>query len=131
MPCHKRTVGLLSRRPVMVAEKRYIGKEANELEGVEAGLVDELEEVLTSYDRDTWDEVQRVLRTLPVERIMAETGYSRRHVFYLRAGKRRPTGDRGTHLLALCALTSVAEQSPEANWGSFPPIAGVSAPTPH
>lgn len=43
--CHQRTVGLLSRRSVVATDTVVIGKEANELEQVETGIVDELEEV--------------------------------------------------------------------------------------
>ncbi len=84
VPCHEMTIGLMARRPVISLEKRYVRKEANELERVEAGLVDELEEVLTIYEQDRWEEVRQDLKTIPVERIMAETGYSRRQVYYLR-----------------------------------------------
>lgn len=94
LPCHKATVGLLSRRPIIATEKRYIGKEANELEWVEAGLVDELEEVLTVYERDSWEEVRAILATMPVARVIAETGYNRRQVYYLLNGQRRPSAER-------------------------------------
>jgi len=36
----------------MATETLVIGKEANELEQVESGLVDELEQVLTVYEQD-------------------------------------------------------------------------------
>ncbi|MDP9368870.1 MAG: hypothetical protein M3Q03_11435 [Chloroflexota bacterium] len=63
---------------MIATEKRYVGKEASELERVEAGLVEELEEV------------RQVLRVMRVEQIMAETGCSRRQAFYLHSGQRRP-----------------------------------------
>ncbi len=106
LPCHKGTVGLLSRRPMIANEKRYVGKEANELERVETGLVDELKEVLTVYERDNWDEVRRVLAAMPVEWIMAETGYSRRQAFYVKSGKRRPSYQRLPAVLAAAGAFS-------------------------
>ena len=41
-PCDRRTAGLLGRRPAMATEMVVVGKEANELEQVETGLIDEL-----------------------------------------------------------------------------------------
>ncbi len=53
LPCGKRTIGLLQRRPVILGELVYIGKETNRLEEVEQGLVHD------------WDEVQLVFREPP------------------------------------------------------------------
>jgi hypothetical protein len=86
--CHERTVGLLGRRPVMAEELVVIGKEANELEQVESGLIDELEDVQTIYRPAPSDEFREELRSMPVKEAMALTGLSRRQVFYLRSGKR-------------------------------------------
>ena len=58
-----------------------MSKEANDLERVEVGLIDEPEEVLTVYARVNWEEVRQVPATMPVERIMTETGYNRRQVY--------------------------------------------------
>jgi hypothetical protein len=48
-PCGRASVGLLSRRPVRVRSLHYIGKESNELEEVESGLVHDIDEVLNEY----------------------------------------------------------------------------------
>lgn len=48
-PCDRRTVGLLQRRHVGALDIAYIGKEANELDAVDAGLVHDANEVLTIY----------------------------------------------------------------------------------
>ena len=61
-PCGKRTTGLLQRRPVVATETVVIGKEANELEQVETGLIDELEEVQTVYRRDRSAALREQLR---------------------------------------------------------------------
>lgn len=45
IPCIKRTVGLLQRRPVTLGELVHIGKETNRLEEVEQGLVHAWKEV--------------------------------------------------------------------------------------
>ena len=50
MPCGKRAVGLLQRRPVILSELVHIDKETNRLEEVEQGLVHD------------WDEVQLMFR---------------------------------------------------------------------
>jgi hypothetical protein len=55
--CTKQTVGLLSRRHVQIDRVKFIGKESNALEDVEAGLVHTQESVYTEYcdpKRDEW-----------------------------------------------------------------------------
>jgi hypothetical protein len=76
-PCQRRTVGLLSRRPVAVLETVCVGKEAHRLEETAAGLVVAVEEVQTVYPiacwnstRDGWTKV-----ALPaLRRLTAEPG---------------------------------------------------------
>ena len=78
-------------------------KEANDLERVEAGLVEELEEVLTAYERPLAEDLARVLRAMPLEHIQAETGYGRRQAYYLRSGQRAPSPGRLPAVLACAA----------------------------
>jgi hypothetical protein len=47
--CGKQTVGLLARRHVQIDWIRYIGKESNALEAVEAGLIHSADAVYTEY----------------------------------------------------------------------------------
>ena len=47
--CGPGTVGDLQRRAVHVGRIRYIGKESNQLEDVETGLVHDPDEVSTEY----------------------------------------------------------------------------------
>lgn len=84
-PCGRQTVGLLGRRAVGAAEKVGIGKEADELEQVETGLIDDLEDVQMVYERDRSRELCDQLRAMSVKEAMAFTGLSRRQVFYLRS----------------------------------------------
>jgi hypothetical protein len=91
LPCHERTMGLLHRRPVMATEITVIGKEANELEQVESGVVDEFEDVQAIYRQDRSEEVRERLRTMTIKEAMALTRFSRRKVMYLRAGMRPKT----------------------------------------
>lgn len=58
--CGRPTRGLLARRPIEVSLVHYIGKEANRLEDVEAGLVGDIGEVLTEYV----DPARDLVRTL-------------------------------------------------------------------
>ena len=56
-PCEKQTVGLLQRRYVQVKQIKYIGKESNSLEEVDAGTAHSTESVYTEYidpRRDEW-----------------------------------------------------------------------------
>jgi len=93
-PCQRRTVGLLGRRPVVVNEVVVIGKEANELEQVETGLIDELEDVQTIYRRDRSEELGKRLQAMTVKEAMVLTRLSRRQVFYIRSGLRNVRVDR-------------------------------------
>jgi len=49
-PCTRRTTGLLERRHVTVRTITHIGKEANQLEDVQAGLHARQDDVLNAYD---------------------------------------------------------------------------------
>lgn len=84
---------------MVATETVVIGKGANELEQVETGLIDELEEVQTIYRRDRSEELRERLRGMSVKEAMTLTGLSRRQVFYLRSGQRIPaSGLRRTTL---------------------------------
>jgi hypothetical protein len=48
-PCTRHTIGALSRRPVRAVSVTHVGKEANLLEEIAAGLVRESSEVLVAY----------------------------------------------------------------------------------
>ena len=93
-PCGKQAIGLLQRRHVRIAKIKYIGKESNSLEDVESGLEQSPESVYTEYPdprRDEWQtEILRVLKTLPLSRLVKETGLSRRALLDIRAGRSRP-----------------------------------------
>lgn len=53
-PCRRDTVGILRRRTVRAYEApRLIGKEANKLDDVQAGIVGSIDEVVTDYSGDT------------------------------------------------------------------------------
>jgi hypothetical protein len=80
---------LLARRPAIAVEKRRVGKEANELERIEAGLVNEIGKVLTVYEKNRAEERREVLLGLTIKEGMAHTGLSRRQVLCLRSGRRR------------------------------------------
>ena len=49
-PSAASSAGLLRRRPVTVEGVRHIGKESNRLEDVQAGLMQDVDEVANSYD---------------------------------------------------------------------------------
>jgi hypothetical protein len=92
--CDKQTVGLLQRRHVQIDCIKYIGKESNSLEEVEAGIVHAEQNVYTEYPdprRDEW--LTRLLPALKVARLadlIIETGMSKRALLDLRAGRSRP-----------------------------------------
>lgn len=89
--CGRATVGLLSRRHVSVRRIRFIGKESNLLEGVEAGLVHSANEAYTEYHDPRRSEWQTsILPRLKAARLcvlVAKTGLSKRALINLRAGR--------------------------------------------
>jgi len=104
-PCTSMTRGLLSRRHIHVTDVVHIGKEANDLELVKAGMIEDEEAVLTTYELqgDLWETVQPILAQMPAARIQEETGYSRREVYYIREGKKRPSNKRLPQVAAMAA----------------------------
>ena len=67
--CEKQTIGLLRRRHICIDQIRYIGKESNQLEAVDAGLVHCEKNIYTEYvdqSRDEWQtKILPTLKRLP------------------------------------------------------------------
>ena len=93
-PCEKQTIGLLRRRHINVDQVKYIGKESNSLEAVDAGLIHSEKNIYTEYvdqNRDEWQtKILPVLKRLPLSRLISESGLSRRALMDIRAGRSRP-----------------------------------------
>jgi len=106
--CGKQTIGLLSRRHVRIDGVKFIGKESNSLEDVEAGLIHSTESVYTEYcdpKRDEWvTKLLPVLKKTPLAVLINETGLSRRALLNLRAGRSRP------HQRNLALLSGILRQ---------------------
>jgi hypothetical protein len=92
--CGKQTIGLLQRRHVEVAHIKYIGKESNSLEDVEAGLIHSAENVYTEYvdpRRDEWQTViLPVLKKMPLVDLVKLSRLARSTLIEIRAGRSRP-----------------------------------------
>ncbi len=92
--CERPTVGLLQRRHIRMDRIKYIGKESNSLEDVEAGLIHSAENVYTEYcdpKRDEWTtKILPVLKKTPLSVLIRETGFSRRALISLRVEDSRP-----------------------------------------
>jgi len=101
-PCGKQTIGLLQRRHVHIDQIKFIGKESNALEAVEAGMVHSAAEVYTEYAdprRDEWQtKTLPALKKLPLEFLVKKTGLSRRALMDLRAGRSRPQANHRKRL---------------------------------
>jgi hypothetical protein len=94
-PSGKQTIGLLQRRHVRIDEIKYIGKESNSLEEVEAGLIHSAQNVYTEYPdrrRDEWETKVRPALQKPglLSVLMKMTDLSRRTLIDARTGRRRP-----------------------------------------
>jgi hypothetical protein len=93
-PSTKQTIGLLRRRHVRIDEIKYIGKESNSLEEVEAGLIHSAQNVYTEYPdrrRDEWEtKVRPAMKDVFISTLEKETGLVRRTLIGARTGRRRP-----------------------------------------
>ena len=105
-PCGRRTVGLLSRRPVRALSITHVGKEANLIEEVASGVVSDEEDVLVEYKKVSDEEWERVflpaLREMNVRETAAAAGVSPSTFTRIRAGARphEATRDYLTRLAA-------------------------------
>ena len=91
--CARETVGLLRRRPVRDLTIRHIGKEANEVEDLVAGLAaaDDVTQTLVHKGRGIYPQlILPALNVVPETRLAEISGVPRRTIDGLRAG-RRPT----------------------------------------
>jgi hypothetical protein len=90
--CDKETIGLLQRRHIQIGYVKGIGKETNNLDDVEAGVLHSEDKVYTDYTDPQHDEWETIilpaLRRTPVNDILKILPKSRRMIMYARAGKR-------------------------------------------
>lgn len=93
-PCGRMTIGLLSRRHVHERTISHIGKESNRLEDAHAGLIEDVDEVVNTYDgyfdRVFEPLVLPVLRELGVRETARRTGHSVAAVSRVLTTKRAP-----------------------------------------
>jgi hypothetical protein len=104
-PCGKQTIGLLQRRYVRVDQVKYIGKESNSLEEVEAGLIHSADAAYTEYTdsrRDEWQtKILAALKKAPLSVLEEKSSFSRRMLMKARAGTTRPHRKNRERLAAL------------------------------
>lgn len=90
----KQSMGLLQRRHIQIEQIKYIGKESNIIEDVEAGLAHSEADVYTYYSdprREEWEtQFRPALAKAKLSLLEKETGLSRRMLIYARTGKRKP-----------------------------------------
>jgi hypothetical protein len=93
-PCGKQTVGLLQRRHVRIEQIKYIGKESNSLEEVEAGLHHSAENVYTEYIDRRRNEFQTkilpLLKKIPPPILVKMSGLSATTIKDTLAERSRP-----------------------------------------
>jgi hypothetical protein len=105
--CDKQTVGLLQRRHVLIDQIKYIGKESNNLEEVEAGLEHSQQNVYTEYPdpgRDEWEtKIRPALRDAKLADLvrLCKGVISRRALIDMRAGRSRPHSKHRKLLLSI------------------------------
>ena len=107
--CDQQTVGLLQRRHIQIGYVKGIGKETNNLDDAEAGLLHSEDKVYTEYpdpQHDEWEtQVLPVLKVTPANDILkiAPT-LSRRMLMYTKAGKRPHRRNQQLIVVALKTL---------------------------
>jgi hypothetical protein len=95
-PCGKQTIGLLQRRHIRIDQLKFIGKESNGLERVNAGLVHSDKSAYTEYvdpKRDEWTtRIRSAIKKIPLHVLVraCQGQISRRALINLRAGRSRP-----------------------------------------
>jgi hypothetical protein len=107
--CEKQTVGLLQRRHIRIDQIKFIGKESNQLEAVDAGLIHSEQSVYTEYidpRRDEWQtKILPALKALPLSQLIRESGLSRRALLDVRAGRSRPHPDNQKRLVRIVSTS--------------------------
>jgi hypothetical protein len=92
-PANKQTIGLLHRRHITIDHVIYIGRESNQLEDVDAGLV-RASDGYTEYPdprRDYWrTTVVPALKQIPLRAWQRDTGKSAVILIDARRGRRQP-----------------------------------------
>jgi hypothetical protein len=93
--CNKETVGLLQRRNIKIREIKYIGKESNSLDEVDAGAVHSSENVYAEYPDAQREWKTKILPAAKKLRLIflekeCRKRLSRRALIDLRAGRSRP-----------------------------------------
>lgn len=103
--CDKQTIGLLQRRHICIDQIKFIGKESNQLEEVDAGLIHSELDVYTEYidqRRDEWQtNILPVLKKLPLSFLIRESEICRRALLDIRAGRSRPQPKNQERLIAI------------------------------
>ena len=109
--CEKQTIGLLRRRHICIDRIQYIGKESNQLEAVDGGLIHSEKNIYTEYVDQNGDEWQTkilpMLKRLALSRLINESGLSRRALLDIRAGRSRPHPKNQERLTAIVRSTAV------------------------
>jgi hypothetical protein len=98
--CTRQTIGLLRRRHVRMGVLRYVGKESNALEDVDAGLIHAEADIYTEYSdprRDEWTtRIVPVLKQIPLKVFERLSGKPRKMLIDARLERRelRPESRR-------------------------------------
>jgi hypothetical protein len=92
-PCTRTTTGLLERRVVVAGDVIHVGKESNRLGDVEAGLLHDWADIVSSYENpELWQsEIVPRLRAFPRGVLAQELGISRRQISALLNGHAQPS----------------------------------------
>ncbi len=102
-PCDSPTVGLLRDLPIVASWIRLIGKEGNEIEQIDVGLIESEDDRMIVYDDGEWDAVQRVLTMVPTKDLQRTKGYSRSMAKYVKSGERRPRVNELSRIASIVA----------------------------
>jgi hypothetical protein len=110
--CTKQAVGLLQRQHVRIDQIKYVGKESNSLEEVEADLIHSQENVYTIYTDPRCDEWQTkilpALRKIPPAVLVKMSGLSPTTIKDTLASRCRPYPQNRKRLVSILRKLSLA-----------------------
>ena len=106
------TRGLLNRRPVTATRLHYIGKESNELEEADAGILPETADRQVEYKdprQDEWELIRQAVERMPRDLLIAQSGIDPGLLSRYVSGATRPRRARERELLALAERWATAQ----------------------
>lgn len=86
-PWGRNTRGLLRRRHIVAVGIEHTGKESHRYEEIEAGLVQDADQISVTYGSDEWETHKHRLHDFPARKLAEVAGVDVRSIRFYRAGR--------------------------------------------